>query len=251
MREEAEKAPVAATPCVHLRRRRQGPLQRLPRPLREPRGRHRPARPCGSPGGLWATEAGHRLEPGGRAGRVGTRQATSHASSPPWEAFAGTGCQAPRESCPRATFRRSGAGKAKTCYRARHFDRAPGRTWEPLMRCSHHAGSSSATPTATPAQAGGDATSCKAGIPALQGREDVKAFHVWNTSAPAYTPEQWTVYGWQGSTWKVIGSSTLEFSSSTAPSEGSISITPGLYTGIEVAVNAGSSWVAANEVTFN
>ena len=94
--------------------------------------------------------------------------------SPAWEAFAGTGCQAPRESCPRATFRRSGAGKAKTCCRARHFARAPRQTWEPRMRRLHHTGSSSAASTATPAQAGGETTSCKAGIPGLQGREDVK-----------------------------------------------------------------------------
>ena len=41
------------------------------------------------------------------------------------------------------------------------------------MRRSYHAGSSSAALTATPAQAGGETAPHKAGIPALQGREDV------------------------------------------------------------------------------
>jgi hypothetical protein len=133
----------AARPCARLRRRRrQGPLQCFPRPLREASvsvegidqldlvgarkgyGRRRQdtaSKPEAERAGLVPGKPRvTRRHPPGRRSLV--RVAVTR--------------QAPRESCPGTMLRRSGAGKAKTCYRARHFVRASGRAWEPRMRHS-------------------------------------------------------------------------------------------------------------------
>ncbi len=103
------------------------------------------------------------------------------------------------------------------------------------MRRSHHAGSSSATPTATPAQAGGDATSCKAGIPALQGREDVNA---------SYGPSSWLSWdnfildGWSLKIRSVLGpgweQSFTDWPLSGTASPGGFSALPPLEPAIDV-----------------